>query len=51
MADKFTPHPVYSHLGAGELAMYISPLPGGVNVGVNKIAQVSARALAEGLNA
>ena len=46
MADKFTPHPVYSHLGAGKLAN-----TGGVNGGVNKSAQVSARALAEGSNA
>ena len=46
MADKFTLRPVYSHLGTGDLAN-----TGGVNEGVNKIAQVTARALAEGLNA
>ena len=46
MADQFTPRPVYSHLGTGDLAN-----TGGVNGGVNIIAQVTARALAEGLNA
>ena len=46
MADPFTPHPVYSHLRAEKLATM-----GGVNGVVNKIAQVTARALAEGLNA
>ena len=46
IADPFTPRPVYSHLGTGDLAT-----TGGVNEGVNKIARVSARALAEGLSA